>query len=188
MSQSPTTLVQFSYSCEKYEVTLRAPVIFGGGAFGAGQGLQQWNPSNGAQAGFYSPALGLADVYGSAPIGSRGIALVTRKATGIYTVTLQDAYQRLLRASCSFGSPQGVDWNTSKPLPSAPLVEFVSQDSVNGGTDVTNTLTTNGYAVTAFGGYVELAFFTDAASPALADPASGELGLIELVLDKSSST
>ena len=113
---------QFSYSFEKYPVTLYA-IAEGAGA-GVDMVMKYWNPATKALA--------------TAPTGgTKGIKSVTyNAATGKYKINFQDTYQRLL----SFGvSTEAVDGATAPTTPTA----YVESNTPGGATPNVAIVVTN---------------------------------------------
>ena len=105
----------------------------------------------------------VANSYSAAPSGGwRGITSVARTAAGLWTITLQDSYQRCLGLSASFLVASG--------LPAAPQVALCtgSLNNVRSGTAAT----------------VQVQFCSSAG--VAADPASGEQITLRIDLSNSS--
>jgi len=84
-----------SYSAIPYRVTAYAVIDFG--ATGACT-LQKWNPQTINAAATYSAAATSEPSVGSVQ-GSQLVKSISRTSTGIYVLTMQKAYQRLLGIS-----------------------------------------------------------------------------------------
>ena len=95
---------------------------------------------------------------------SQGIKSISQNGTGDYTITLQDPYYQLLWF--------GVAWDESSNSGSAPLA--YSQSWVKARTVGTTS-----------GGTIE--FVTGGAAGAATNPASGEIALIEIVVQNSNA-
>jgi hypothetical protein len=103
-----------------------------------------------------------AGSFSAAPSGGwQGVASVTRNSTGNYTVTLQDAFVRLLGAEVAFAATDG--------LPAAPIV----------GIDKDTTLST------ALVGGKDIVIQCASSAGVAADPASGERLLATFTLANS---
>lgn len=154
---------QFNYSLFKKQVTLVAVVDIG--STGACT-LEAWSPSTAGANGSYAAASATASAFTQA--GTQGVASISRTSAGLYVLTLQNAYQRLLGVKVTVVSTTGI--------PVAPVVGVVS-----GGTNVT----------TSTGGVITLQFSaaTGASTTTLVatDPGNGERLLIEISLDDSQT-
>ena len=144
------------YSFHGKLVQLYAQVKFG--ATGAPT-LQQWNP--------------VTRAFSAAPsTGWRGVKSISRTSQGLFVVTLMDAYNQLIDVDVSFDTT-GV---SGQPLPAAPNCYVYGSGPT---TSVNDSIATN------TGGTFTLALFNDTNSPAVTDPASGEIMLLGITLSDS---
>lgn len=141
---------QFNYTVDKGVVNLFGVVNIG--ATGAPT-LQQWKPSVGG-GGTYAAA-----VTG----GFRGVKSITRTTTGVYVVTFQDTFQRVMSYGIVFQAP-------TSTTPAAPIVTL-------------QTTGTNVGSLTS----PQVTFNCQSATGSLADPASGEIMLLNFVLQNSTA-
>lgn len=151
----------YSYSVLKKHVQLYAVVTIG--SSGACT-LKQWSPTSAGVAGAYTAAGTTAGPF--SPAGTQGVAGIVRHSAGLYTITLQNPFQRLLGLRVTQISSTGI--------PTAPIVGVLST-----GTDVT----------TSTGGTIKFQFSAAQSSSVTTltatDPASGDTLLIEIDLDDS---
>lgn len=140
------------YSLVKGRVSLWARVSIG--ATGAPT-LSKWNPATRTYTS--APTTGT----GPYAIGCEGIKSIARNDVGVYTITLQNTYQRLLALKATFSNSTGLPtilsvgiWSaaTDVTVASAPVVKF-------------STLSSTGTA---------------------ADPASGDIMQLEFELQNSA--
>ncbi len=139
------TFIEFNYSLERRMVNLFATVSFG--ASGAPT-LQTWDPIKRS----YSTA-------GST--GTKGIKSIVRVSTGLYTITLQDPYNKFLGAAISFQNA------------SASAAPFQFWPTPNANLNVSATPS------------IQVQFANS--SGTATDPASGEQVVINLTLMDSTS-
>lgn len=172
-SPSAPSYIQFAYSCEGERINLTAYVKFGatGIVSDAGHGIQRWNPSTGAIPGTYSDAPKTA--FGSAPSGTRGVALVTRKAAGVFGFDFQDtALQRCLGVGVTVAMDGATD---PASLVSAPAAQLNGQLYYK-----------NPNTVLAPGPATPITVLLTSAGTTLADPTSGSVVIFNFILDGST--
>jgi hypothetical protein len=128
------TFSEFQYALEKGKVDLFARVSV---AAAGAVTLKKWNPATRTYSA--APTSGV----GSYSVGSQGIKTVARTGTGLWTVTLQDSYQRLLGAffTCSNSTgamtvvTMGVDTDGDVTSNTAPTVMLVFSSSASTAAD-----------------------------------------------------
>lgn len=130
--------------------------------------LMAWTPvaTGASNAGTYVAAPTTGQAIGPGP-GSQNIATISRTSTGLYVLTMQASYQRLLGFFVTFSVPSTV--NSGKTL--------VAQ---------TNELTPAG-GIDAPGGFIVLTFQCLDFAGNVVDPGSGEQMRISLVIDNSGT-
>ena len=150
------TFTQFSYSLYGKVVSLFATIKCG--AAGAPT-LQQWNP--------------VTRVFAAAPTGgSRGIKSISRTSTGLFVITLQDAYNELIDIDATFDTTL----ISAQAAPAAPEVYIYGSGPTASVNDSINLTT---------GGTFTLATMNN--SSAATDPASGEFLKLCVVLSDSAA-
>lgn len=153
-----STFTPESYSLQKQRMTLFAVLNIGGtGAVT----LQSWSPTSGQVTGAYSAA-STSGANSYSPGGAQGVASVSRVSAGLYTVTLQEGYQRLLGVHPTFLVP-------TTAIPAAPVMGVV-KPAGTGGSLGTNLNSFN------------VQFSTGGVAT---DPASGEQIILKIDVDKS---
>jgi hypothetical protein len=154
---------------QQYQMTSLKGVVYLGatvniGATGAPT-LQKWTPvgiSNATGAYSAAPTSGASGLNNNASIGEQGVKSISRVSTGVYLLTLQDSYARLLDFHCFFSNATGL-----------PTVVYSGVWSV--GTNVT----------TSTGGTIK--FTTMSSSATAADPASGDVMGVLMLLQSSTA-
>lgn len=168
------TFTQEWYTFLKKGTSLFAVVNIGG--TGAPT-LEKWQPNSAQITAAYSAAPTTGNAV--APAGFQGVASIARVSAGLYTIVLQQGYQRLLGVFPTF-------LVTTTGSPAAPIMGVIKPTAAGGLTASGTTFQVQFWATQVTKAIID--GDATATLPLVAtDPASGEQIILEIIVDASGA-